>query len=105
MSIPRPAVAWPPMDGVTAAMFRDRAGERFRVEELGLEWTLTEVDDHGTGSFALLFEGPVEPIVAQGTYTFRSVDEQTMAIFVVPVGPGANGRPLYEAVFNSSPSA
>lgn len=45
--------------------------------------------------FSLLFEGSPEAPLDQNTYWLRRDGERSMAIFLVPVGPGR-----YEAVFN-----
>lgn len=91
------------MDELTATAFADRTGETFTIEEHGVELVLTTVETTGPTSFALLFEGPTDTPVGQGTYTFCAPDDATSSIFIVPVGPGEQGRPTYEAVFNGPP--
>jgi hypothetical protein len=91
------------MGELTAEAFRDRIGGSFDVEEVGVELTLTTVDDTGPQSFALLFEGPADAPLGQATYTFGASDGSTLTIFIVPIGPGASGAPVYEAVFSSPP--
>ncbi len=53
----------------------------------------------GREPFALLFRGPAERRLNQGTYDFQHPKEGTLAIFIVPVGIDAEGR-LYEAIFS-----
>lgn len=48
--------------------------------------------------FALVFRGPAEPALGQGTFTVTHPEAGEMAIFLVPVGADAQGR-RYEAVF------
>lgn len=56
-------------------------------------------DDPSHRAFAVLFHGPVEPLLAQGTYTFRHTALGDPAIFVVPIAQTA-GHTVYEAVFS-----
>jgi ribosomal protein S18 acetylase RimI-like enzyme len=76
------------------------------------ELVLSRMDWHGpvsTNRFTLIFQGPLEPVLPQATYTLRPSpprlsDEESRetvdALFLVATGPEA-GRMLYEAVFNS----
>ena len=51
--------------------------------------------------FSLLFLGPHDLTMTQGTYRFEGPDGETLLIFVVPVGPPANREGLlYQAIFN-----
>jgi hypothetical protein len=52
------------------------------------------------GSFRLLFAGPPDRMLAQGTYPFRSGGEagETDDIFIVPIADDQDGR-QYEAIF------
>jgi hypothetical protein len=48
----------------------------------------------------LLFRGPTQPALTQGTYVLEGpADIGRLALFLVPVGPDAEGL-CYEAVFN-----
>jgi hypothetical protein len=49
------------------------------------------------GSFRLEFRGPVDPLLPQGTYTFRR-EGAAYDIFVCPIGRNEAGT-RYEAVF------
>jgi hypothetical protein len=49
-------------------------------------------------SFTLLFRGPAEPQLAQGTRPLRHARLGALEIFLVPVGRDADGM-RYEAVF------
>jgi hypothetical protein len=51
-------------------------------------------------SFALLFSSADPGAVPQGTYTLEHPTLGTLDIFLVPVGPSADGRMQYEAIFN-----
>lgn len=99
-----PTSSLPLMGELTVEAFRDRIGAGFDVDDVGVELTLTTVDDTGPRSFALLFEGPAGTPLGQATYTFRGSDGSAMAIFIVPIGPGASGAPVYEAVFTGPPA-
>ncbi|NTV73032.1 MAG: hypothetical protein HGA66_02360 [Holophaga sp.] len=63
-----------------------------------LDLRLAEVVPFGTAQttgFSLVFQGPAEPRLPQGTHRVRHDGLGEGWIFVVPVGPGT-----YEAVFN-----
>jgi len=49
------------------------------------------------GSFRLEFLGPVDPVLAQAIYPFRS-ETKTVEIFVTPIARDQNGT-RYEAIF------
>jgi len=93
--------------------FADRVGEQFRVrlpETHELELVLSEVaagaeDGAGTGpggatrqQFSLLFRGPTEPQLSQGLWELEHDGMGELALFLVPLGPDADG-PRYEAAF------
>ena len=93
--------------------FADRVGEQFRVrlpETHELELVLSEVtagaeDGAGTGpdganrqQFSLLFRGPAEPQLSQGLWELEHDGMGELALFLVPLGPDADG-PRYEAAF------
>ena len=50
--------------------------------------------------FALVFAGPSETPFAQGLYALDHPELGRLEIFLVPIGPGPDGRHRYEAVFN-----
>jgi hypothetical protein len=101
-----------PMDQLTYSSFSNIIGERFLVridsaETMSAE--LIEATDHTANTannkttrqdcFSILFRGPLEQPVEQGTYTFNHGRFGDIALFVVPVGMDDNGR-HYEAVIN-----
>lgn len=49
-------------------------------------------------AFSLVFHGPAEPTLAQGTYTLRNATLGELAVFMVPLGPVDAGL-RYEVVF------
>lgn len=49
----------------------------------------------GYEQFAALFEGPVEPLLAQGTYTVSHPSFGAMPLFMVPIGR-SSGAASYE---------
>ncbi|HEX8643109.1 MAG TPA: hypothetical protein VF702_04260 [Allosphingosinicella sp.] len=92
------------MADLTLADFTPSIGERWEMEAGGETYPLelikaSELPDSGRngGSFRLEFRGPFEPILAQGTYTFRR-DGAAHDIFVCPIGREEAGT-RYEAVF------
>jgi hypothetical protein len=51
------------------------------------------------GQFSLLFRGPRQPALDQGTYRVEHPAIGAFALFLVPVGESADAR-HYEAIFN-----
>lgn len=56
--------------------------------------------------FAVLFHGPIEPVLPQGTYRLEHGTLGALELFIVPVGPDEPSEPgtrptamRYEAVF------
>ena len=86
--------------------FEAVVGETFEVETTsaaGLTLRLTTVTPGrlsglGRQGFSLLFTGPDETPLAQGTYPFSHASIGTHPIFIVPVAREA-GELVYEAVF------
>jgi len=68
-----------------------------------LTLTQTSATPHGRPGyrtpFTLLFEGPLDPSVAQGTFWLTHDKLGSLTIFLVPVGMTPDFR-LYEAIFN-----
>ena len=52
----------------------------------------------GRRPFALLFHGPLAPLLPQATYRFEHSGFSALDIFIVPVGPDGD-RMQYEAIF------
>ncbi len=90
--------------------FAELIGSRFTIPiEEGGELALTLVEVNALGSreeggrtvesFSLIFEGPPDLLLPQGTYSFSHAQLAELVIFVVPIGP--RGDVLgYEAIFN-----
>lgn len=92
--------------------FVDRVGEHFRVRLPGehvLSLVLSEVtagsQPGGAGpdgatrqQFSLLFRGPAAPSISQGLWELDHDGLGELALFLVPLGPDAEG-PRYEAAF------
>jgi Domain of unknown function (DUF6916) len=97
------------IEAVTAESMRPFIGQRFRVvaiAEHDVDLMLTEVDepdssDARVSSFALLFEGPVEIQLAQGTWQLNLENGDSVGLFLVPLGPTRdNDRMEYESSFS-----
>jgi hypothetical protein len=90
-------------DPLTAAVFLPHVDTPFAIDDV--EATLVEVrmlgsrDDSLGRPFALMFRGPREPVLPQGTYEVAHEQVGTHEIFIVPVESNDAGT-LYEAVFN-----
>ena len=65
---------------------------------------LVEVtEDPGSGpfrQFSLLFHGPPEPVLPQGTYEFRHQKFDSDAWFMVPVAGSNRERIVYQVCFS-----
>jgi hypothetical protein len=102
-----------PLENLTLAKFSAVLQSRFRVQTgPGSETTLelvqanpcdTPAGPSGKGargeSFTLLFHGPGDRMLPQGTYAFAHDDLGEFDLFIVPIGQ-APGVFQYQAVFN-----
>jgi hypothetical protein len=109
------------LETLTAADFRGSQGARFRLTggpagggtPVSFEAELADVTEYPAGAagafrtpFSVLFHGPLEPVMPQGTYRVSHERFGELDLFIVPVGPHASaeseGAPAamrYEAVF------
>jgi hypothetical protein len=98
------------LEKLKPADFQENLGSLFRVDleaEGKMDLVLVEVTrlkpDYGQGPreepFAVLFRGPRTAILPQRTYRIENEKMGTLDVFIVPVGPDAQGM-RYEAVFN-----
>lgn len=92
--------------------FRQRIGDTFRLELEGgeVQLELVEVEEGGTEAvraadaaglprpFSIVFRGPVEPLVPQGTYPVTQAEIGSFPLFIVPIAQDASGT-QYQAVF------
>ena len=95
--------------------FAEHLGETFRAllgSEDQLELELVEVEALGSASpgdqprpsarqnpFSILFRGPKDRALAQGTFRMEHDEIGSFDLFLVPIGEDQDGR-QYEAVFN-----
>jgi hypothetical protein len=113
------------LETITAKDFRDQKDTRFRLtgdslhegSPISFEAELVNVTEYAENAlgtfripFSVVFHGPAEPVLLQGTYRLEHEDLGTLEVFIVPVGPdtpggapeGAETTPAgmrYEAVF------
>ncbi|HEX9944577.1 MAG TPA: hypothetical protein VGG03_21410 [Thermoanaerobaculia bacterium] len=96
------------LQDLTPASFEAHLGTPFRIHyggESPLEVVLYEVKLHeahpGPRSqpFSVFFRGPYRPVLPQRIYSMEHGLMGTLEIFLVPIGPDAQGM-RYEAVFN-----
>lgn len=93
MSTPNSAEAYEPHVGSRFVL-----GDGQELELVAVD-RLPEVPGAPRGEpFALLFAGAA--VVEQATHALTHAALGTLAIFMVPVGPGGDGRLRYESVFN-----
>ena len=98
------------LEALNKSMFSEHLGEKFRVH-LGsshvMELELIEVTGVGSGSshargrrepFSIVFRGPHDSPLGQGTYKIEHDKMGTFDLFLVPIVPDENGL-NYEAVF------
>jgi hypothetical protein len=95
---------------MSAGDFAPHVGEPFVLTRAGapaLELVLAAAEDlpasgsspSGRTPFALTFDGPAEPLLAQQIVPLEHPSLGRLELFVVPVAHGAGGA-RYEAVFN-----
>jgi hypothetical protein len=107
----RPDAAGPAtLDTLTLAAFTPHVGSRFTVKAAGVgrvkatleEATATErrtADRPGVQgeAFSLLFRGPRQPVVSDGTHTLVHPALGSFPVFLVAVGRGGDGQE-YQAI-------
>ena len=93
---------------LTPEAFDGLVGQAFTISasDVLLESVLTECQvsehlqvDDGRVPFALIFRGPNDPVLNQGTYAVNHAELGEHSLFLVPVGPGKEGM-QYQAVFS-----
>jgi hypothetical protein len=89
-----------------AETFRSQLDTVFQVERDAslVPLRLTDVADGRTGGgfqrFSVLFHGPAEHVLLQGTYTFHHDALGTFPLFIVPLLESNTERIVYEACFS-----
>jgi hypothetical protein len=93
------------MSALTIDYFSGHVGTAYEIEAGGGTYSLTLEEarplPHSireSGSFALLFRGPADPVLPQSIYSFRR-EGGDADIFITPVARDASGT-QYEAIFN-----
>ena len=101
------------MTSLTLSTFSELLRTRFRVglyPAEAVELELVQVTPGGTvakdrlnlpqyESFSLLFHGPQQRMLRQGTYAFEHPQIGRFDLFIVPIA-AENGRVHYQAIFN-----
>lgn len=96
------------LQDLQAPSFEEQLNTPFRIHfggEAPLEVVLFEVrlhEAHGgprKQPYSVYFRGPHQPILPQAIYRVEHEQIGPMEIFLVPIGPDAQGM-RYEAVFN-----
>ena len=86
--------------------FREQVDTIFRVDHDSgpIQLRLVEVADGPAGGgfqrFSLLFHGPADRVLPQGTYDFHHDALGSLMVFIVPVIGSNAERIVYEAVFS-----
>lgn len=94
---------------LTHALFRPLVGESFDLPDAAGALVLSDAQEHdragGPGpdgqarrQFSLLFTGPLDRALAQGTYPLHHDALGEVELFLVPLGPAGNTM-RYEAAF------
>lgn len=77
------------------------AGGPIALELVEAEALPTRPGAPRTEPFSLIFRGPGDRPMEQGTYSLEHPGIGPMALFLVPIGPGSDGRgPYYQSIFN-----
>jgi len=96
------------LENLQQADFQKHLTETFRIQlqDSELDLQLVEVSPMGQTSghrarapFSLIFRGPANLLLDQGTYPFVHPALGSLPLFLVPIGPDAEGL-CYEVVFN-----
>ena len=109
------------LETLTAEDFRGHLGTRFRLtgespeggaSAVSIEAELADVSENPKAAvgtfrtpFSVVFHGPLEPVVPQGSYRLEHEHFGSLELFLVPIGPdevppGQNPTAMrYEAVF------
>lgn len=94
------------MQDLTSQNFRDCLHTRFVMDAApgaAVPLELVEITESSysqrVDNFSLIFVGPASPFYPQRIYRLSHEKLGELELFLVPVGPDANGM-LYEAVFN-----
>ena len=107
------------LENLTYATFAGRLGDMFRAHagpEGVVTLELVQATDLGSGSdvaggesvpgqggrFSILFQGPRDRLLPQGTYQFEHEQMGSFPLFIVPGTSGPHGL-HYEALFNHLP--
>lgn len=97
-------------DVLREELFAENVKTKFRVAAEGgreVELELTEVasyrsndgDQKGLERFSAFFEGPADPFIGQGTFTFEHERMGSFLLFITPIAKTDRGV-RYEAVVN-----
>ncbi|HVG22432.1 MAG TPA: hypothetical protein VNI02_25560 [Blastocatellia bacterium] len=94
------------LEKLNLGSFSEHLNTKFRACAGGdktVELELVEVSDSGSNArqerFALLFRGPLDDALGQGSCRMEHDKLGAFDLFIVPVGIGETGRD-YEAIFN-----
>ncbi len=101
------------LDEVTVSVFQACLGNAFRIYEGSggtVDTTLITATSHGSrhagdgssaqrDAFSIVFRGPATPVLPQRIYTLEHAKLGRFDVFLVPIGPDAEGM-CYEAIFN-----
>ena len=72
----------------------------FALELVSVEPTSSPGGEGKRQPFSLVFSGLSDELLSQRLYPLRHEELGTLEIFLVPIGPGADGKLRYEAVFS-----
>jgi hypothetical protein len=97
------------LDALRIEDFQPLVGQEFRIVSPGLIESLTLVEAEASSApplpglragFSLRFEGHSrDRWLQQAMYPVENASLGRLELFIVPLGPGPNGRFAYEAVF------
>ncbi|HYH21253.1 MAG TPA: hypothetical protein VD995_21815 [Azospirillum sp.] len=90
--------------------FADKIGQPFKIKfeddvEIDLALTKVELGKHklpgaARDPFSVIFSGPENLRLSQGTFPLEHETLGSLPIFIVPVGQNADGTISYQAVFS-----
>ena len=86
-------------------LLNDEFETSFEGESVSLKLSSVDVMDESHSlpgarlAFSMIFLGPLEPFLPQGTYELNHAKLGALGLFMVPLGPDEN-KHRYEVIFN-----
>jgi hypothetical protein len=93
------------MEHFSLGVFSEQLNTEFSLSlpEQTIPLRLSEAVDKGSNArqeqFSLVFQGPLQPVLQQNTYSFKHTQLGEFMLFIVPIGQNGAGI-QYQVIFN-----